>query len=211
MRRAVGLLGLAVAVVALPGCSSSKPAASSATTAVTVAPTTTTTQPEPPGLSAFNVAPAEVHAWNAPPEFPDSARDGVQALLDRYLTDAVLRPLRSGEPAEDLAAVFGPPASDRMAGPDRLALVDEGLPKAESARVEVASADLVALTGLTIVSAGIHVLIAAKVAGTPLRIERTGELQLAVQGDAWKVTGYDVRVTRDTAEAAVTTTVASHP
>src|SRR5438105_12616680 len=123
MRRAVGLLGLAVAFVALPGCSRPKPAASSTTTAVTVAPTTTT-QPERAGLSAFNVAPAEVHAWNAPPEFPDSARAGVQALLDLYLTDGVLRPLRSGEPAGDLGAVFGPPASDRMTGPDRGALVD---------------------------------------------------------------------------------------
>ncbi|MCA1846678.1 MAG: hypothetical protein LC792_26490 [Actinobacteria bacterium] len=210
MRRAVGLLGLAVTLLALPGCSNSKPAASSATTSGTVAPTTTT-QPEPTGLSAFNVAPAEVHAWNAPPEFPDSARAGVQTLLDRYLADAVLRPLRSGEPAGDLAAVFGPPAGDRMTGPDRVALVDEGLPKAESARVEVASADIVALTGLTVVSAGIHLLIAAKIGGTPLRIERTGELQLSVQGDAWKVIGYDVRVARDTPDAAVTTTVASHP
>ena len=210
MRRAVGLLGLAAAVLALPGCSSSKPAASSATTSVTVPPTTTT-QPEPAGLSTFDVAPAEVHAWNAPPEFPDSARAGVQALLDRYLADAVLRPLRSGEPAGDLAAVFGPSAGDRMTGPDRVALVDEGLPKADSARVEVASADIVALTGLTVVSAGIHLLIAAKIGGTPLRIERSGELQLSVQGDAWKVIGYDVRVSRDTPDAAATTTVASHP
>src|SRR5205085_3133215 len=110
-----------------------------------------------------------------------------------------------------LAAVFGPPASDRMTGPDRAALVDEGLPKPQSARVDVASADIVALTGLTVVSAGIHLLIEAKIGGTPLRIERTGELQLSLQGDAWKVIGYDVRVTRDTPDAAVTTTVASHP
>jgi hypothetical protein len=205
MRRAAWLLGLAAAVVGLPGCSESKPAAPTGTTVAAASPTTTS-EPERPGVSAFSLAPADVAAWNAPPEFPDGARAGVQALLDRYLTDAVLRPLRSGESAGDLSAVFAPSTLERVNGPDRAALVDEGLPRAERVTVEVASAALTALTGLSVVSAGIHILVSARVGGTPLRVERTGELQLSAEGDTWKVIGYDVRVTRDTPGAAPVTT-----
>ncbi len=207
MRRA-WLPGLVAAIIALPACTESKPAAP---TASTIAAPPPTTEPERPGLTAFRLVSAEVAAWNAPPEFPDGARAGVQAVLDRYLTDAVLKPLRSGGPAGDLSAVFAPSTLERVNGSDRAALVDEGLPKAERVTVEEASAAITALTGLSIVSAGIHVLISAGVGGTSLRLERSGELQLAADGDFWKVIGYDVKVTRDTpGGAAVATTAAGH-
>jgi hypothetical protein len=208
MRRAAWLLGLAAVVIGLPACSGSKPAA---TTATTVPAPTTTTEPERPGLSAFRLASAEVAAWNAPPEFPDGARAGVQAVLDRYLTDAVVTPLRSGQPAGDLSSLFAASTLERVNGPDRAALIDEGLPKAERVTVEEASAAVTALTGLSIVSAGVHILLSARVGGTPLRVERSGELQLAADGDVWKVIGYDIRVTRETPGAAApTTTLAGH-
>ena len=207
MRRAAWLLGLAAVVLALPGCTKGKPEASPVTTAAPAATTTT----DPPGPYAFTLAPPEAVAWNGAAAFPEDVRAAVQVLLDRYLADAILRPLRSAQPAGDLAPIFGPPALDRVNGPDRAALVDEGFPKPDSVHVASATANFVGLQGVPLVSAGFHVLLTAKFAGTPVVMDRSGELQVGLVGDAWKVVGYDVRVTRDTADGSATTTVAGHP
>jgi hypothetical protein len=208
MRRAVWLLGLAAAVLGLPGCTKTKPQGAPS---VTVAPKATTST-EPPGPYAFTLAPPEAVAWNGPPVFPDDVRTAVQVLLDRYLSDAILRPLRTAQPAGDLSAIFAPPALDRVNGPDRAGLVDEGFPKPDSVHVESATAGIVGLQGVPLVAAGFHVVLTAKFAGTPVRVDRAGELQVGLVGPDWKVVAYDVRVTRDTQDGSgSTTTVASHP
>src|SRR3989442_1642620 len=75
MRRAAWLLGLAaVAAMGLPGCSKSKSASS---TAPTVTPASGTV-PGPEGASTFTVEIQDVEAVNAPAEFPDAVRAGVQ-------------------------------------------------------------------------------------------------------------------------------------
>lgn len=208
MRRAGWLLGLAAALIALPACTKSKP---QATPPVTVAHQATTTT-DPPGAYAFTLAAPEAISWNGPPVFPDDVRAAVQVLLDRYLADAILRPLRTGQPAGDLSSIFAAPAIDRANGPDRAALVDEGFPKPDSVHVDTATANLVGLQGVPLVAAGFHVLLTAKFAGAPVRFDRSGELQLGLAGDGWKVVGYDVRVTRDSLDGSgTTTTVAGHP
>lgn len=209
MGRAGWLVGLAAALLALPACSTSKPQA--ATPHVTVAHEATTTT-DPPGAYAFTLAPPEAISWNGPPVFPDDVRGAVQVLLDRYLADAILRPLRTAQPAGDLGAIFAAPAIDRVNGPDRAALVDEGLPKPDSVHVDTASANLVGLQGVPLVAAGFHVLLTAKFGGAPVRFDHSGELQVGLGGDGWKVVAYDVRVTRDSLDGSgTTTTVAGHP
>jgi hypothetical protein len=205
MRRAAWLLALAAVAVGVPACSKSKPAAELSPT--TAAPATTAAQA--PRLPKFTLASFDLQAVNAPAEFPDPTRTRVEGLLDRYLTNAVLVPLRSGQPAGDLSSVFVAPALDRMGGPDRAALVDEGMPKSDDVGVTTASADIVALIGpdgLAGVVAGIRMIVTGKVAGTPLTIERTGELLLSPDGDDWKVSGYDIKVTRDTPDSGTTST-----
>jgi hypothetical protein len=208
MRRAGWLLGLAAALIALPACTKTKTHAAPPVTAAQEATTTT----DPPGPYAFTLAPPEAVAWNGAVTFPDDVRTAIQVLLDRYLADAILRPLRTAQPAGDLGAIFASPAVDRVNGPDRAALVDDGFPKPDSVHVDTATANFVGLQGVPLVSAGFHVLLTAKFAGTPVRVERSGELQVGLAGDGWKVVGYDVRVTRDTLDGSgTTTTVAGHP
>ena len=160
--------------------------------------------------ASFTIATVDLQAVDAEATLPDNVRRGVQGLLDGYLDRAVLQPLRSGQPAGDLSALFAGPALDRMSGPDRAALVDEGLPKATQLKVTTAEADLTALIGpdgVGALTAGIKVVVTGAVEGAPLTVERTGELLLAGDGPTWRVAGYDMRVTRDAAGSVTTTTV----
>lgn len=216
MRRAAWLLGLAAAVALLPACSSSNGEAGAfpflATTTVPTPPVvepvaaTVPAQAEP---ARFSLDEPDIQAVRVAAEIPDDVRDGIQALLDRYLNDAMLTPLREAEAVGDLGAVFTGPALDRATGADRLALVDEGLPKVARLEVGDASAHLTALVGpqgVAVVAAQIHVLLRGLVNTGGLVVERTGELQLARDGDAWKVGGYDVSVTRSGPDGVITTT-----
>lgn len=205
MRRAArvgGLVALAALAAALTACSSSSKvtpttagqpgSAAPGSTAVTaVAPT--------PGRS-FTLAEPDVAAFGTPPLLPIEARNGAQILLDQYLDRAVLTPLKSGQ-AGDLAPLFTAAALERLNGPDRGALVDEGVTGATDVKVASASARLTALVGpegVHLLVAGIELAVSARAGGAPLTIRRTGELTMVVDGDAWKISAYDVRVDRDT-------------
>ncbi len=216
MRRAAWSLGLAAAVALLPACSSSdreagafpflEPTTVPAPPVVEPVAATLPAEPEP---AHFSLGEPDIQAFRAPAEIPEDVRDGIQALLDRYLNDAMLTPLRDAEPVGDLGGVFAGPALDRAAGPDRVALVDEGLPRVARLEVADASAQLTALVGpngVGVVAAQFHVLLRGLVNTGGVVVERTGELHLARDGDAWKVGGYDVSVTRRGPDGVITTT-----
>ncbi|HEX2273786.1 MAG TPA: hypothetical protein VHG90_07930 [Acidimicrobiales bacterium] len=169
--------------------------------------------PEPPPAPiAWDVTVGEVHAVRPPaPGLPDDVRAKVTATLERYLADAVVGPLRSGQPAADLGPVFTAAALARLNGPDRAALVDEGLPRAARLRSEAATARLGALAGadqaVTVVTAAVTLRLHTGGAES-VAIVRTGDLVLVPDGDAWKVDGYDIRTARDSADGGGTTTTA---
>ena len=201
MRRLGRLAAFAVAVVAvgaLNGCSDGKPAAVPGT------------GPAPP--ISFTVSGEEVAGVTAPgPGFPDDVRGKVMATLERYLGDAVVAPLRTGRPAGDMGPLFTGPALARLSGPDRAALVDEGLPPATGLTADAVTARLAALAD----AAGTVVVVTAAVelrlrTGGPddVRIARTGDLVLVADGDGWKIDGYEIRTTRDSAGGEATTTTA---
>ena len=167
---------------------------------------------EPPPPITFSVSAGDVHAVTGPaPAFPDDVRTKVTATLERYLADAVLGPLRSGQPAGDLGPVFTAGALARVNGPDRAALVDEGLPRAGDLQAEAASARLAALadagTAVTVVAAAVDLRLHTGGADS-VAIVRTGDLVLVADGDAWKIDGYHIRTARDSAGGGVTTTTA---
>ncbi|HEV3402480.1 MAG TPA: hypothetical protein VG078_11715 [Acidimicrobiales bacterium] len=202
MRRPVVVMGLVALVAALSGACSgggSRPAAPPPT------------EP-PPATIAWELSGGEVHAVRPPaPGLPDDVRAKVTATLERYLADAVVGPLRSGQPAGDLGVVFTAPALGRVNGPDRAALVDEGLPRATALRSEAATARLGALAGddhaVTVVAAAVTLRLHTGGADS-VAIVRTGDLVLVADGDGWKIDGYDIRTTRDSAEGGATTTTA---
>jgi hypothetical protein len=214
MARAAPVLGIVAVAAGLVSCSAPRHPSASAppTAAATAAPTTTA--PAAPSVS-FAIATVDLQAVDAPAELPDATRAGVLKLLDGYLATAVVGPLRSGQPAGDLSGVFTGPALDRANGPDHAALVDDGMPKADNVRVGVATADLTALIqpgSLTLLAATIHVAVSGTAGGGPVAVDRTGDLELSLVADAWKVSGYDVRVTRTTPGGVTTTTAAvGHP
>lgn len=203
MHRAAAALGATLAVM-LGACTSSDSpdAAPDSSSTVPTAPTTTTA----PGLTAFVLGGGQVQAPDpAVTTLPPEVVAGVQAALDRYLTDAVLAPLGSGQPAGDLTPLFTPNALSRMGGTDRATLVDEDLPPAEAVRVRAASAELSGLAGgdgqVAVVVARIDLQVASEVQGSPVTIHRFGELALVPDGGAWKIDTYDLTVARDTATA----------
>ena len=191
---------LVVAVVLAAGCSSEG--------GLMAVPTTT---PAPsPDASSFSVTGATVESVRLPaPPFPDEVKDSVRATLDRYLQEAVFGPLRSGGPAGDLGPVFTGPARLRVDGPDRAALVDEGLASAGSVRTEKVTAGLTALAGadgaMNVVTASVDLRLETG-GDDPVKIARSGQLVLVPEADGWKIDGYDVRTTRDGGDGATTTT-----
>ncbi|MFN2503639.1 MAG: hypothetical protein ABR540_05300 [Acidimicrobiales bacterium] len=203
MRRALWLLGLAAAML-VSGCSDAKPSSAPDSPESAPAPTTT---PEAPAGSQFDLEAFDAQAVEGQGPSGEVLRTRVIGALDRYLTEAVVRPLRSGEPAGGLDAVFGGLAVSRLTGPDRAALVDEGLPPVTDVDVETATVKVSALNGPSgtgVVVAAIRLSVTGRVGKTPVTIERTGELLLAPEGETWKVHGYDIRVTRDTAAGTTT-------
>lgn len=201
MRRAArtgGLAVVAIAIVALTSCTSSSKSPPPSGNA-TARPGASSTAPAPKPGRSFTLAEPGVAAFNTPPLLPVEAKTGVQTVLNEYLERAVLTPLASGR-AGDLAPLFTASALERVNGPDRPALVDEGVVNATDIALGRATAKLTALVGpegVHLIVAGISLVVTGKVNGTPMVIQRSGELTLLVDGDTWKISSYDVRVDRD--------------
>lgn len=188
-------LVLAALVAAVPACSSGHRTAGS--------------PPPPGGPPAFTVTGVDVRSAGVPPPpFPDDVRARVVDLLDRYLDQAVVGPLRSGDPAGDLGGLFTAPALAAVGSADRPALVDEGLPGSSDLRTDAATARLGALLGpdnsVVVVVASLDLRL-RKGGGDPVTVARSGDLVLIPDGPGWKIDGYDVRTARDSGSGPTTT------
>ena len=200
--RAGGIAATAVVIaVALSSCSSSSktspPTNRAPATVAGAGPTSTMAKPAV--NRTFTLTEPDVAAFNTPAALPHEAKDGAQALLDEYLDRAVVTPLQTGH-AGDLAPLFTAAALERVSGPDRPALVDDGVAGVTDIAVAKAVASLTALVGpegVHLLVAGIDVVVTGKVAGTPIVVARSGEMTLLVDADAWKISSYDVKVDRD--------------
>lgn len=207
---------LAVGLVLLAGCA--RPVSEAYTTQV---PATTTSAGEPAPAQPAEPAPEapititgtgfDLHAAGRVGQAAlDAAGVRVLETLNRYLEAAVLTPLRSGGPAGDLSSLFTPLAVGRVTaqGPDRAALVDEGLPPATGLRPEATVVTLTALAGpdgvMSVVSAGLDLRLTGRVDGEALSVARTGELVLISEGDTWRIDAWDLKVTRTLSKATTT-------
>ena len=151
----------------------------------------------------------------AAPGTPPAVKDGTEALLRRYLDDAILAPLRSGGPAPDLNALFTAEAAPRVSTGDRAALVGEGMPGAgggvEADVANAAITPLVVGTDVPLVVAQIDFRLRARdVEGAGVTVAHRGELTLVLESSTWRIGGYDMLATRDT-PAGTTTTSAVKP
>jgi hypothetical protein len=194
-RRLVAVLLALTTVVGGTACSKKKTKAR---------PTPTTAAPRPITLT---IVPA--------PGTPPAVKDGTEALLRRYLDDAILAPMRSGGPAPDLAPLFSAEAAPRVNTGDRAALVGEGMPGAaggvEADAANAAITPLVVGTEVPVVVAQIDLRLRARdVEGARVAVAHQGELTLILENSTWRIGGYDMLASRDT-PAGTTTTTAVKP
>jgi hypothetical protein len=145
---------------------------------------------------------------------PEQSRQ-VLDVLGAYVKDATVQPLRSGAAATaDFATVFDAGTLAQATTTDRGVVLDEGLPKVTSNLNVVAQP--IALVGLgdqggnlTLVTAAVLLDVNGQTAvkGAPLHIVRRADFVLAPDGaGGWKVTAYNMVVTRAGAGLDVTTT-----
>ncbi len=139
----------------------------------------------------------------------------VMDVLGDYVKEATVQPLRSGAPATgDFATVFDAGTLAQATTTDRGVVLDEGLPEV-TGTLDV-SAQPITLVGLgdqngnlNLVSAAVLLDVKGKTAvkGGPLHIVRRADFVLAPDGTgAWKVTSYNMVVTRAGAGLDATTT-----
>ena len=175
--------------------------------------TTSTTKPE----TKINITLGPVSADSAGPPATVSA-DQSQRVLDAittYVKGAMVQPLLSGKPATaDFGGVFDPTTLASATTTDRAVVLDEGLPKV-TGNLTV-TAPPVWLLGLGDQSGNLVLITASialdttgvtKVKGDPLHIQRHADL--VFQPDAsgtWKITSYDMVVSRAGAGLTPTTT-----
>jgi hypothetical protein len=144
--------------------------------------------------------------------------DQSQHVLDAvttYVKGATVQPLQSGKPATaDFGAVFDPTTLATATSADRAVVLDEGLPKV-TGNLTV-KAQPVNITGLGDQSGNLTLATASllldvtgvtQVKGEPLHLAR--QASFVLQPDAsgtWKITAYDMIVSRSGAGLTPTTT-----
>jgi hypothetical protein len=145
---------------------------------------------------------------------PEQSEHVIDAITT-YVKGATEQPLRTGKPTTaDFAAVFDANTLASATTADRGVLFDEGLPRVTGDLT--VKAQPVALVGLGDQSGNLTLITAQLVVdatgvtqakGGPLHVVRTADLVFQPDASgAWKVTAYNVAVTRDGAGLTPTTT-----
>src|SRR6478735_10125202 len=175
-----------------------------------------------PGVT-FTLEAGDITTDSAGPATSFSAAQAQQVLgtVRTYVDTAVIKPLRSGQPAGDLSAVVDAVPPARATGVDRAVMLEEGLPKVTGdivvAGKPVSFVGLGDQSGsLVLVTASVQFTVDGAIAGikAPLHIEHRGDFVLAPDASGtWKVTAYHMAVTRggggvDTAAASSPSTTA---
>jgi len=144
---------------------------------------------------------------------PDQAQHVLDAVTT-YVKGAMVQPLRTGKPATaDFGAIFDANTLTSATTTDRGVLLDEGLPKVTGDLT--VTAQPVVLLGLgdqsgalTLITASLDVDATGATAtkGVPVHVVRKADftLQPDPTSGTWKITAYNVVVTRDGVEASAT-------
>ncbi|MCU1485989.1 MAG: hypothetical protein JWN67_2735 [Actinomycetia bacterium] len=158
-------------------------------------------------LTLDTVAWDEVSPRKAVGPLDDVDRASVMKTLQATFDATVVRPLTTGT-AGAIDALFTADAAARAAGPDRVALFDEGLPRVKDLEATRANVRLTALD-----NGNGPALVVAKVdwdvRGDGVHVQRIGELSLVPVLGVWMVGAYTVITTRTAGGSTTTTTAAS--
>ncbi|MGH8985573.1 MAG: hypothetical protein ACRDY6_17085 [Acidimicrobiia bacterium] len=148
-----------------------------------------------------------------PVALPPEVQNAVMTTLDTYVEGGLIAPVRDGEPSPDIASAFDAGAATRLEGPDRVVLFDEGLPVVTKSFEPTAQP--VIITALSDGASAFVIATATLVYAATLEtdegtitVNRTADLTMVPEPDAWRITSYDVIVARDGPGKQVTTTTA---
>jgi hypothetical protein len=192
---------ISLLVVALLGCSGGSDA-SAKSRRRTAAPEGSTLDLESGGV--------QVETTGAPATLADGDRDAIVNTVRKYVIAATIDPFR-GKPVGDLSRLFTLPAVAALSGLDRVAALDEGIPKA-TGTVKVTSAPMIItalsdpLGGINLVGTSLYIDARAEAKDGPVRVKRTGQLVLSRDGDTWKIASFKLAADRSGSGLGTTTT-----
>jgi hypothetical protein len=132
---------------------------------------------------------------------PAPTQDGVRRTIEAYLAGAVTAPLHTGT-AGDVTGLFTADVAGNVAGADHASLVDDGIPGVVGLDNPQAAL-VVTAAGDDLAAGHLDMTVVALVGSVPVTIHRTGDITFVRDGDQWHIDGYDLHVTRDSAEAPI--------
>jgi hypothetical protein len=200
-RRAPFIVLISLLVVALLGCSGGSDAGAK-DGRKTNAPEGSTLDLESGGV--------EVETTGAPATLTDADRNAIVDTVRKYVIAATIDPFH-GKPVGNLTRLFTLPAVAALNGLDRVATLDEGLPRATST-VKVTSAPMILtalsdpLGGINLVGTSLYITASANAKDGPVRVKRTGQLVLSRDGDTWKIASFKLAADRSGSGLGTTTT-----
>lgn len=144
----------------------------------------------------------------APATLSDDAANQIMQVVATYVDRGLVAPVKTGQPPQNVGELFDAGSQAAIQGPDKDVLFESGQPK----RI----GDFKPATSPVIITAlsdngGQFVLVTAAfdysaeigVTGGALQTARSLALTLSSEGGQWKITGYDVSVSRQGAEVEV--------
>lgn len=133
---------------------------------------------------------------------PEPVETGVVDTVANYLTAATVQPFVPSATSVTLASLFTEATRPRLDGPDRRALLDEGLGRATGGvSFRQATVSLSALADpdgtVRLVTVTLDARAVVHTADGPLAIIRTGDLVLVPEGDVWKIDAFRLSARRE--------------
>ena len=189
-----------VALVALSACTDDDqsgvgPEPSVVTPTRTTSTTSTTIGERPAPDITLTVTGADVVGPAGPtPPLVDPTLTELVGLVDRFLDVTSLHPL-TGRPGPGLADVMTDEAAHQASTADRAIVFDEGVPVAPEVESVEATVALHALAGATNDLELVVVGVVWNVRGR-VEVRRTGELTIVPTAAGWRISAYDLAVTR---------------
>jgi hypothetical protein len=144
----------------------------------------------------------------APATLPDAAANQIMQIVGTYVDRGLITPAKTGQPPQNIGEIFDAGTQAAIQGPDKDVLFESGEPQRTGDFKPTASP--VVITALSD-GAGQYVLVTAAfdysaevgVKGGTLQTARHIALTFSPEGGQWRITGYDVSVTRQGADVEV--------
>jgi len=144
----------------------------------------------------------------APATLGGDIANQIMTALAQYVDQGLVQPAKTGKPAADLAGLFDAGTQVALQGPDKDVLFERGQPERTGDFKPAATP--VIITALSdgggqfvLATAGFQYSAQVGVEGGTLATTRVIAMTFAPENGQWKITGYDVTVSRQGAQVEV--------